>query len=682
MTIRAVVLGLLGAAAICGVTYFNDAVIRQTQFTGNNFPFSVYGTLILLLLVVNPLLALLGKRFPGRRCAFTGGELAVMLTLTLAACCIPGSALMRSFTSTVMIPHHAARTDPGWQEEGIVKMAPERILATVEGDEQRALNGFVMGLSEGDRHISLGEIPWSAWTRTLGFWMPLILVFWIGLIGLSLVIHRQWAHHEQLRYPIAEFVGALFPEGGRAIGAVFRNRLFWGGLATVLVVHLVNYTHAWWNIMVRIPTTFDFSSLLPLFPTFARGAGAGHLAHPLIYFTVMAFAYFLATEVSLSLGIAPFLYTYGVGILVGYGVSVGGGYYSINPRNTLQAGAYVGTLVMILYTGRHYYLDVLRRAVRPSLPGGDDTHAVWGARVFLLCAGLFTVDLILVGLDWPLAVMYTVLIVGIFVVLSRIIAETGLFHFNPFWSPGILIVGLLGAKAVGPSAALIIFLLSTVLLIEPRGSLMPFMVNSFKLLDERKVRIGRTAALSVVALVLGLAIAVPVTLYFQYDRGVNLPDQWANRWIPRLSFRQALRIKQRLKAQDALEKAESVSGWKRFSRVSPSRTAVIFFGAGLAFVLLFSAGRLRLPWWPLHPVLFLVWTTGHARGLAASFLLGWLVKVLVTKYGGMSVYRRLKPLMFGLIAGDMVGGVIVSVVGAIYYFMTGHIPVNFSIMGG
>jgi hypothetical protein len=36
MTLRAVILGLAGAAAICAVTYFNDAVIRQTQLTGKH----------------------------------------------------------------------------------------------------------------------------------------------------------------------------------------------------------------------------------------------------------------------------------------------------------------------------------------------------------------------------------------------------------------------------------------------------------------------------------------------------------------------------------------------------------------------------------------------------------------------------------------------------------------------
>ena len=38
MTVRAVILGLLGAAFICGVTYINDAVMQQTFFIGNSMP--------------------------------------------------------------------------------------------------------------------------------------------------------------------------------------------------------------------------------------------------------------------------------------------------------------------------------------------------------------------------------------------------------------------------------------------------------------------------------------------------------------------------------------------------------------------------------------------------------------------------------------------------------------------
>ena len=53
--------------------------------------------------------------------------------------------------------------------------------------------------------------------------------------------------------------------------------------------------------------------------------------------------------------------------------------------------------------------------------------------------------------------------------------------------------------------------------------------------------------------------------------------------------------------------------------------------------------------------------------LAASFLGGWAVKALVTKYGGAAWYQRLKPFVFGLIAGEMLGGVTPMVVGMMYW---------------
>ena len=87
MTIRSVVLGLLGAFAICALSYLNDQILRQTYLVGNNMPVAVYGALILMVVLVNPLL---------RRFSFSAKELAVILTLTLAACCIPGSEIGRA----------------------------------------------------------------------------------------------------------------------------------------------------------------------------------------------------------------------------------------------------------------------------------------------------------------------------------------------------------------------------------------------------------------------------------------------------------------------------------------------------------------------------------------------------------------------------------------------------------
>lgn len=679
MTTRAVILGLVGAATICALTYFNDHVIRQTYLVGTNMPTGIYGGLVVFLLLVNPAIAYLR-----RRSRFTGAELAVIMALMLAACCIPSAGLMETFPDAIMMPHHQAKSEPGWQEEGIVRMAPDYMLADVEGNEQEALNGYVQGLSTGSEHIGFADVPWSAWVRTMAFWLPLVLLVWVGLIGLSVVLHRQWSRHEQLPYPIAAFTSSLLPDDGPgAGGSVLRSRLFWAGAATVLAVHLVNYAHTWWpDALVRIPRQFDFVSLSPIFPTFMRGGGWG-LLRPIVFFTVVGFAYLLPTAVSFSLGIGPFIYFYLAGVLAGYGISMaGGGWYEPNLARSLQAGAYVGIMMMILYTGRYYYRNVFCRALGLASREDVEAQAVWGARVFLVCVGLFVAELILVGLDWQLAVIYTVLMVGIFVVIGRISAETGYFFIQPYWGPGVLIVGFMGARALGPSTALVIFMVSTVVLMDTREALVPFLLNSFKVLDERKVRVGRTAALGVAALVVGLAAAVPVTLYFKYDRGTDMTYGWASKMVPRFPFEQTLKIKQRLAAQGELAESESTSGWGRFAAASPDRTALVGFGVGVVLVLLLSAGRLRIPGWPLHPVLLLLWTTYPGYRFAASFLIGCSVKWAVVKYGGDATYRGWKPVMFGLIAGDMLAGVGASVVGGVYYLVTGKPPERFVVLVG
>ena len=50
MTVRAVLLGLLAAALVCGFCYFNDFVMHQTFLVGNYMPISVFGGLLVFLL--------------------------------------------------------------------------------------------------------------------------------------------------------------------------------------------------------------------------------------------------------------------------------------------------------------------------------------------------------------------------------------------------------------------------------------------------------------------------------------------------------------------------------------------------------------------------------------------------------------------------------------------------------
>lgn len=679
MTIRSVVLGLLGAFAICALSYLNDQILRQTYLVGNNMPVAVYGALILMVVLLNPLL---------RRFSFTAKELAVILTLTLAACCIPGSGLMRTFTTSLMLPHHYNRLEPGWRDNQVLELSPKVMLAEVnEENMDQALDGFVQGMGTTEHRIGLGDIPWDAWWRTLAFWIPIILCLWGGLMALSVVVHRQWSNHEHLPYPVASFAESLMPEPGERRAAIFRNRLFWIGALSVLFIHLNNFACQWYpDYMIPIPVRFDLTALHQLVPALRRGGGVRLLA-PTLYFSVIGLSYFLASDVALSCGIGPFLWALVTGIFATYGITLQGGlegtgYTSVRVQAFLNFGANLGMFMALIYLGRRYYWTVLQRAFGRRAGDSVATHEVWAMRIFLVLSAGFVGLLVSAGLDWPLAVMYTAIIVMFFVMMSRIMAETGMFYIQPYYFPCGVIWGLFGAGALGLEQLMIMLTVSMILVVDPRESLMPFMGTSLRLLERKQVGIGRTVSWSAVALIVGLSVAVPLTLFFQYDRGVSWGDSWASVATPRMQFDNIRMAKEKLEVQGRLETAGSTTGLKRFADMRPNGPCMIALVAGVVLVMTFVAARIRFPWWPLHPVMFLTWATEPQWRLCGAFLVGWLIKYLTTKYGGARVYQRLKPLMLGLIAGEIMGALIPSIIGAIYFACTGVPPKQFWVLPG
>jgi hypothetical protein len=87
------------------------------------------------------------------------------------------------------------------------------------------------------------------------------------------------------------------------------------------------------------------------------------------------------------------------------------------------------------------------------------------------------------------------------------------------------------------------------------------------------------------------------------------------------------------------------------SQLEPN--AVIATAVGAAVTLGLGLLRLRFWWWPLHPVGFLAANSWGMQSYYSAFFIGWLAKSLVTRYGGLRVYRQTVPLAIGLIAGEM-----------------------------
>jgi hypothetical protein len=674
MSWRALLLGFVFVAFLAGFTYFNDFVLKQTFLIGTQVPIIVYGGLVLFIVTINPILS----RF-GVDVALRGRELAVILGLATVACAIPSSGLMRYFPHALMMPHYEAQTQAGGAGERLLAHVPERMLADPSAHPD-ALPGVLQGLAVGGQTISWRQVPWEAWTATLSLWLPLLLVFWAGLIGLALVLHTQWSKHEHLPYPIARIAHEVLPVYGEKRHSIFANKWFWVAFGVVLAIHFNNFLVTHFPQLIRIRLGLNLEPVMNVFDWRFRGpAQMSTTLNFTFYFSAIGIAFFLPRQISLSIGLAPFIYGLIAGTFGLYGVQIaGGGAYA--PRNLFGAGAYVGIFLTLLYTGRHFYREVAVSALGLRRSREVPAEAVWGLRVFVVCFVASVAWFSAAGLPWPVTLLVLGLVLITYVVMSRIFAETGMFIVQPAHSAGALLVSFFGAQAVGPDVMMMVGLLYCVFMADPRETLMPYVVNAFKLLEHRRLSPGKFAPWSVLALVVALAIAVPVSLYWIYDGG-SRNYQPVSVWIAlNRIFPEANQVQQRLEGQGALERSLETTGWAVLREIRPHGPGVFAFLLGVGVVTLFGFLRLRVPGWPLHPVIFAVWIAWGTQVFAMSFLTGWLLKSLVSKYGGEGGVNRLKPAMVGLVVGEFLGAIVPVLINWGYYWHTGEAPPRFIVL--
>jgi hypothetical protein len=67
--------------------------------------------------------------------------------------------------------------------------------------------------------------------------------------------------------------------------------------------------------------------------------------------------------------------------------------------------------------------------------------------------------------------------------------------------------------------------------------------------------------------------------------------------------------------------------------------------------------RLRFWWWPFHPVGYLAANVWGSQWWYMPFLIGWALKGLIIRYGGLRLYQQTVPVAVGVIVGDRLANV-------------------------
>jgi hypothetical protein len=486
--------------------------------------------------------------------------------------------------------------------------------------------------------------------------------------------------------------------------------LFWAGLGCVLGLHIVNGLHAWFEQVPGVSLRFDLNPLRVLLTGWSRAPQAHNVFNAVVYLSVVAFAFFLTPKVSFSVGFATFAWVMLGAMLASQGVTFTDPYLLAGEGTLLRVGAYVAFGLVIVYTGRRYYAAVVRGAVTDwgggekrevgsgkSERGSDGVKlladpleerevprsAVWAARWLAMLAVVSVWWLHQAGLSVGVSAAVVGMVLGMWLVLARIVAETGVFYVVSGWLPVGVLVSLFGFEAIGPTGFIVLGLASILLVGDPREALLPFistgLAASERVGQTPPRRLGVWLGMMVLA---SLLVAGVVTLWFQMNLGINHSDMWAKQWLPQMPFNEVTRQVQELSAVGTLTPSVWAEGTQRFSLVKLDGSMWAWLGLGGALALGASLARLRLAWWPIHPVLFLLWGTESTGRFAWSFMLGWLIKVVVVKLAGARGYHAGKPLMVGIIAGELLGALLWTGVGTVYYMATGMTPRSYLVFPG
>lgn len=604
-----------------------------------------------------------------RKFALGSGELAVIFCVMAVVSWLPG--VQGKMVRQMVLPRYEElTTNANWQEAGVTTRLPDRLFPRgTDGEIIGEATHF--GMIQGG--VKVENIPYGAWLAPLLNWMPFLLFLVLCLFALSLLVHRQWTRHEQLRYPIASVVDTLIRQDPKTLGGrIFKNRMFWIGFGLIFGLNIIRYLNAWFpNNLPTIPTEYILG-WYRLFPIIRESNASMFSLHWMpISFALIGISYFVATDVSLSIGLtAPLATILGVQYYLMTGAPV-----SSSGLSSFRAGGFIAVGLILLYTGRTYYFPILRRALFLGGRGRSsiDSGGIWAARVFLAAyLGLILVTSFM-GVDLLVAWLVVTFLLLLFLVITRLVCETGVPIIMAGWSIPTVLSGLFGPAAIGAAPVMFMLFLNSIMTGTTQTTLMmPYMATSLKILDDNNVNLRRFAIVAKVAILVALLAGFVGGLTLAYTRGEgNLQKGERGEWTSG--------VRQVLTMMDfgTYEASEQASGFSKLSLVQPDAGMLGLVLTGLAVVIGCYMLRFRFSWWPLHPLFFIIVGTAAGGSAWASFLLGWVVKTLIVKVGGGRVYHSVKPLFVGFIIGEFMIIATVLIVGYIFYMFTGSDPKTF-----
>jgi hypothetical protein len=626
VTLRSVVIGLMMVALIVGMTELLSIRYRAAEVAGDTPPPAPTYLLFLYVLLAPVLMRL------GRRLALSSGELLLIYAMMIIAGPITHQFGIGFLVPHTIAPEYYARTEPSWQ-------LFRSVLPTWFGPTgPNAVPGFLRGTS--------GHVPWLAWSWPILAWSSLLIaLFWV-MLCLNAIMRRQWIDSERLTFPMAAIPIALAEEGGddalRHPLRLTRTPLFWFGALFVLLLQAPSAINRYFPSFPALPLR---DIVLVNGDLLGRPwNGVGQIEFHLLFWLI-GIVYLLPKEVAFSGWVFYFVGLLENVLAVAFGSSGEAPDVYTNQFPALYAqgaGAAFALTGIVLWAARHHLRGVLHKALRRD-DGIDDSDSPLSYRMAVYGAAIGV--LFILGWCWAagmrlwVAALLFGLMLSYFFIFARIRAEAGLGMGVILWPKMLdeVMLTLVGAKFLTLPDLTTLFALRWLYFGPAIGSVMACQLEGFKLAETGGLRGRRVGKVLLLVCAVTVPLAFAWTLKTYYTAGfISMPI--ARPATSMVGNQIHASYKNLMSAHD--------------SPGGPELSGILAMGTGALTVVALSSLRARFMGFPLHPIGFLAANSWGMQINWVSFLLGWLLKTLITRYGGLRVYNQLLPLFLGLIVGD------------------------------
>ena len=619
LTLRSVLIGMGGVICQCFATPYNDFHVGGTYLAGNHLPIAVVFVMLIFVLSIN---VLLKKLKPGTE--LQGGELLIIWGMMVVASGIPSSGLMRYLVPLAVSPHYFATAENEW-----ITLFHQHLPDWMVVKDPKAVFYFYEKLPDGD------SIPWRAWLKPIVGWSAFVLIFYFVTICWTVLLRKQWVEHERFTFPIVQLPQEMFqsPSGGALLNRFFKSRLMWFGFMLPVILHGLRGLNSYFPAFPRPPLDFPIAQFFTEKPLSALGWWP--TVHLFIYPSIVAIVYLLTLEISFSFWFFFLLGKMETVLIYATGSKVN----QWNFHQNQQMGALLVFIGFILFIGKRHF----GRAFATIFGKGtsDDSNEplpyVWAVGGLIVGILLLTLICRMAGMSvWVALVM-----LGIFLAITTVgtwmVANGGLLFIIYSYLPGEFLITLFGSSRVNaPSWTLVSY--ERVLMFDMREILMPGIMNNFKLAEPLRLKQRPFLLAMGIAIVLAMGVSYYTSLDLAYTHGAVNLQHWTYMISTTVPFNRLTSILQ------------NPSG------IELERLGSFIFGGATMFGMLWM--RHHYLWWKLHPIGSLLMTSYATFCFWGSFFIGWLFKYTVLKFGGVTLYRKLRPFVLGIILGEcFIGGI-------------------------